>query len=813
MKKITLLIRLVIALAVAAAIPLTARAAINQILYTANYNGTPVLGNDTLGGVTYSTVTYGGLYNGGDPGNPSLPIDYIRFSVPYNATNFTVTASWLPMYLANYNLSHLVYPCQPLRLMNDTTPVVIALPDTSAYFMGGTYPSQSAWVVDEGFLDGENHIVTVAVMPFAYTHTSTTDKVTLRRKLNVKLQYSLSDSLAMYPIIRNDSALREEGYSLARSLVINPSQVKTFAPIALQSDFDSIGINLNGGAGNGINGGIFPGFDPPDPTPVDTTELGGQEMHVTGDFYPYLIVTTSNLLHSVRRIAALKRQKGYDVKIVTMDQVMNDPNARDGDRIKQSDGTIQIAYNDSAGVLRQFLKEYYQKHGTKYVLFVGDIPYRCLDAFDFESTANIDSATIVKYYNNGILTDSYFADLNSNWTNMNKERQPELYVGRIPASICEQVENYTDKLFWYSLNPGNGDVSYLQNAFFSEGRDFYTYQTGLKNSLLQIFPNQIIINDPPNNNSAHPKGKDIIDALNSNPVGFISIFNHGGKHDIMVHGTKDNLPIPRHYISYIENKDTITGNGLDCLKNKYKPMIFYSTACHTIPFDIKNTMNFGESFITGKDYGGPVYIGYTREVYDLCIRGIAEAFANRINDGYHGLGEAFTLTKIDGQYTFESFLSAFFGDPELELWTNTPQEYNTVQVTRTDSVVTISCIDILPSRISYMTKNNLMTSKLVNSQTVRLTNASPNSTIMLYKHDCIPYIAPLLLQNTNINTSQYVIAKDVSAGYSVDNKRLLGDVTVKNGTRYEIEAQGSVTLHGGFKVEKGATFAVYPSSF
>ena len=35
----------------------------------------------------------------------------------------------------------------------------------------------------------------------------------------------------------------------------------------------------------------------------------------------------------------------------------------------------------------------------------------------------------------------------------------------------------------------------------------------------------------------------------------------------------------------------------------------------------------------------------------------------------------------------------------------------------------------------------------------------------------------------------------------------------KSGVEYEIEASGTVTLHDGFKVEKGATFAVYPSSF
>ena len=36
---------------------------------------------------------------------------------------------------------------------------------------------------------------------------------------------------------------------------------------------------------------------------------------------------------------------------------------------------------------------------------------------------------------------------------------------------------------------------------------------------------------------------------------------------------------------------------------------------------------------------------------------------------------------------------------------------------------------------------------------------------------------------------------------------------IKNGTEYEIEASGTVTLEDGFQVEKGATFAVYPACF
>ena len=54
---------------------------------------------------------------------------------------------------------------------------------------------------------------------------------------------------------------------------------------------------------------------------------------------------------------------------------------------------------------------------------------------------------------------------------------------------------------------------------------------------------------------------------------------------------------------------------------------------------------------------------------------------------------------------------------------------------------------------------------------------------------------------------------DVIAGKSIDSDRTQGNVTIPAGVEYEIEASGVVRLEDGFKVEKGATFAVYPSSF
>lgn len=59
----------------------------------------------------------------------------------------------------------------------------------------------------------------------------------------------------------------------------------------------------------------------------------------------------------------------------------------------------------------------------------------------------------------------------------------------------------------------------------------------------------------------------------------------------------------------------------------------------------------------------------------------------------------------------------------------------------------------------------------------------------------------------------FVLASDVTAGYAVDSNRAYGDVIIKNGVRYEIEANGTVVLNDGFEVEKGGVFAIYPSCY
>jgi len=805
-----------------ALVPLAA-AAQKGIYYNANYDFSNLtLGTDTLGGVNYLTVNYDGLDNGGEPGMPSLPVDYIRFSVPRNATNFSVGAQLRNT--VTQDVGQLVYPCQPPRMMSDTTPVVITLPDSTAYL---NYPLQRAWVVDEGYLAGENHIVTVAVMPISFNMIGTGginyNQLKKTPTITLMLSYQLSDSLAMYPIVRQDSILRQEGYALTRSMVVNPSSVEAHATGEIQSDFI-----FNPTSGDGLNGGPY--IDPT-PPPVNNDSIIGSTEQIQIEQFPYLIITTQEMLHSVRRIAALKRQKGYGVKVMTIGDVLNSLEAGQGDVVNH-----ELTYTDDAGKLRQFLKYCYRRYGTQYVLLAGNgVPYRYTTMKPFDKKPSITFPS-----------DLYFSDFNGNWKDSIIDFDPEVYVGRILAKSPDQISNYTDKLFRYELNPGNGNTGYLNRAFFSFGYDLAsngeisTVLNSAKNiySDTTIFQESLEITDKLD----FPTGRDIINEINDTGYALLSLHHHGEPSSLITYGYRNGAHWDKYYFLWAIDsihvtgsgyaaEDTLTGNGLNNLTNKYYPNLCYSVACSTIPFDTMDgfeniPMVFGESFTTGKDYGGPAFIGNTRDGVVSTSAGLEKKFFNEIDSGYHKIGEANGFAKVNySSYSsklidYVCTVQNLLGDPQLDLWTDIPQEFSNIAIARSDSSIYISGINVdsIPTTIGYYYKNSSSNNgyyrqlKLTKSMVV-LNNASPNWPIVIYKHNYLPYIAPLYLQNVNFNKSQYVIATDVTAGHLVDSNRTPGYVTVKNGVEYEIEASGTVTLQGGFTVEKGATFAVYPSCF
>ena len=376
----------------------------------------------------------------------------------------------------------------------------------------------------------------------------------------------------------------------------------------------------------------------------------------------------------------------------------------------------------------------------------------------------------------------------------------------------------------YEMNPGNGDYSFLRRAIATEGifESSYFYHTMLSN-LSNFIPDVSLIKEQQGQN--YPTGKNIIDSINNNKYGFICSLNHGSPHCITVYGHAYPDTITRHRIWAIDSvknlPDSETGNGLNNLHNKYFPMIYYSLCCETMPFGNNGITNLGESFTTGKDYGGPIYIGYTVESMEIYGYELMNTLLNNLSGVKYKIGAAYSISKkcyrgLLGENPKYAIAQNLLGDPTIELWTDIPELYSDVTVTRYDNSITLSGIDA-DSTITIVAIKSLSQAEpktILNSDsTLSINQISPNSTIMLYKHNHIPYILPLVLQNVELDQSQYVFASDVVAGSSVDSVRTPGNVSVSSGTEFEIEATGTVTLQGGFEVEKGATFAVYPSSF
>ena len=765
MRKIRFKSRAVAVLA-AALLPLLAAAGV--INYTATYDYSKLtLGTDTLGGVTYTTVHYDGLYNGGEPGAPLLPIDYLCFSVPYNATDYTVSVT--ASSTVSNSSGYLVYPCQQHGWYNGGTDTIIT-PDNNIYNSNSGYPNPCAWVVKNGFMAGGNRIVTVAVMPITFLHSGNNNSVSLSTTVNISLNYELNKTPGPAPLVSNDSNVRHEGHEITKRIVVNPQDVVANAPLT----------------GN-ISYNMYPGMIP------------DEEVN---EPYRYLIVTTPDYVHVMRKLAALKRQKGFTVKVTTWQEAIAQPYAIDGDCIPSYDGSYyHYGATDDAGKLRQFIRHHFLHHGTEYVLLAGaSVPHR-----DFR----------------GGCTDMYFSDLESLWYNSSGVGVT-VYVGRLLGNSEGQFDNYNDKLFRYELDPGNGNPSYLRRELAFEAPNYDTDLGALNYLLPDVTEIDLQALD------YYVSGSEFIGTINNNHYGFIATFADGDTTYFTLN--EDNGSTSAHYIWAQDNvrdplvTDNETGNALDCLSNKQYPMVFFSGYGQTMAYhdnpQCTIDKSLGASFTMGKDYGGPVYMGMTKDIgYYYTTNYFFSSFSSMLNYG-SSIGKSYAEARhlwnisidhpeLEEIYSFHNYL----GDPSVVLWDDTPQNYSNIILTRGDSSITISGITEASTILALYSNDGKTLSQKTSDSSFTFSHVSPNSTVMLYKRNFIPYIAPMVIQNTTLNKSQYVIASDVTAGKAVDNNRTSGQVTVTGDIEYEIEHTGEVRFCGGFRVDKGVKFSVKPSTY
>ncbi len=799
MKKMKFLILLVGLLAMTSLV-----ASAGQITHTVTYDPDKLsLSFDTINNI-YTIVEYDGLPAYNFEGSPKLPTDILTFSVPYNAKNFSVQLQSNSHY--DIYLTYHIMPQQQSMAMYDPFEQTFTEPDPIVYGAFDFIPSQTSEVLTSGYLMGDNKVVSVKINPFTYNPAYKI--VRLATSATITLSYDV-DTTIVPPIIRYNLNVKGQEISKIEDYVANGYYIPMNSYMFTQPNPNNVQQSL--------------------PT------------------YSYCIITTRELEPAFKKILAMKRQKGLSAGVICMEDLMSNSNFSSGDVIGGSYPTIA----DSAGVVREYLKYAFQSESnpTQYVLMGGKAPFAPVR---FVKSPNQEWPSWQH-----VPSDIYFSDLSMEWIHTNSDYDtinqceyeipnivfnshslpyyPDLFVGRLLCAKKEEIDNYSNKLYKYNFKPGNGNRSFLLNTllFASNDSNISKYANRFVERTGNIF-NSSNLNYTYIHNSLsnYLTGTQFVNYLNNNKCGYLSLYGHGEPQSIELYNNGHDRYVVSGLDSYIGDTLGIVpgittinenGNGLDNLTNKHYPFICYSISCSTMPYDVDPTFNsfttyeykynLGESFTLGKNYGGPAFLGNTRMGYLNESENFETEFLNTVlRKHIYSIGKAETLSKVFYKRKKDSYNHVvlehnLLGDPEFEMWTSEPQRYTDITVNQYNNYIILN--GIAPSDTIAFCDNDGNIGKTYGSDGFGFfVGISPTASIMVYNHDHIPYIAPLKLQNCNINNSQYVYASSFSAGKEIISNITHGNVAIKNGAIYEIEATDDVYLGEGFIVENGATFAV-----
>lgn len=173
-----------------------------QISYTASFNQnkltiSTITGDDN---VVYNRLSYNDegifyLENEDDVSKPEVPIQYVVFSVPMDATGFSITLKEVES--ERIPLDYKLYPVQhPVPTLFPYTPPHFAEPDPIIYSFSDPYPNPNKKVeyIRQEFGGNTIHTVIIFIRPVLYYPTL--NELELFTHLSFELNYSTSGSVA-----------------------------------------------------------------------------------------------------------------------------------------------------------------------------------------------------------------------------------------------------------------------------------------------------------------------------------------------------------------------------------------------------------------------------------------------------------------------------------------------------------------------------------------------------------------------------------------------------------------------------------------
>lgn len=396
------------------------------------------------------------------------------------------------------------------------------------------------------------------------------------------------------------------------------------------------------------------------PAPLPAGKVNNQDLHNTQPA-DLLIVTSPELRQEADRLAQFHRQHdGYQVVVVTMEQVANEFGSGLAD----------------PSALRDFVKMYYDKALTgntrkpSWLLLFGTASYQYRSATGgnrtlvpgYESSQSIDPL-------NTYTSDDFFAllddgdDINRNDPAM----QLDIGVGRIPARNAAEAKVMVDKIIRYHDKESLGDWR-NQTVYVADDGDQNLHLDDAESVAATAAQTNPVFNQykiyldayPVSAGSGGARYPQVNDAIVNRLFNGALIFNYSG------HGSYQRLA----------EEAVLTQEELNRLQNPGKLPLFITASCDFAPHDDPALNSLGSGVLTGNANGAIALLTTTRVVFAYSNRQINDNYLQlalqRGSDGkYPTLGSALQQAKnITMQATGDVVNNRKFtllGDPSMRL--------------------------------------------------------------------------------------------------------------------------------------------------
>jgi peptidase C25-like protein/type IX secretion system substrate protein len=509
--------------------------------------------------------------------------------------------------------------------------------------------------------------------------------------------------------------------------------------------------------------------DNPEAVSTNFEYLSGSE-----DDVDLLIITAGVLEQAFQDFIDFKLSTGYSAEVLTTEDI----------------------YSNYAGVdkqekIRNAIIDYYQNKGTVYVILGGDsdptkpsrdvVPHRGLVAWNEED----------------IPADMYYACLDGNWNTDNdllwgESSEADLYaeisIGRLSVNTVEEIENFTQKLILYQNAPVQNNIENVLFVGEILEDDPITYGAKYLDEIADGSTNHGMNTAGFSQNFSKLRlyeentdwGKpDLLDYYNNTGVSFI---NHVGHANVYTNMKLENNDI---------TNANFTNNGIDRAFS-----IEYSQGCFCGSFDNRrasgeyfsddciieklNHLEGGNAASMANSRNGWIAAGNTNSSSQFLHRQFIDAV---FGGGLSKVGAAHNQAREENASLFASdqfmryvvYANTLFGDPSLDIWTETPENIVCSHV----SSVTLGTQEIFFNTDTPYARIGLMQDGVQIGRGV----ANQNGDILIQLYQSITQLLPIEVSVIGHNKNRYLATIEVvnvNAFVAYQNHGI-ADVGIENG--------------------------------